>query len=62
VGVSHLTVRGVGQMDLFPDPARQKQRRVAEAVDRLKEKLGADAVRRGRLVNGASGAEAGEDG
>jgi DNA polymerase IV len=40
-------VRGEGQLALFPDPDVERQRRVDGVVDRVNEKLGKGAVRRG---------------
>ncbi len=38
---------GVGQMDLFADPTRQKRRGVDQAMDAIRAKFGAGSVKRG---------------
>lgn len=37
---------------LFPDEEKIKRRQLAEAMDKVREKFGADAITRARLVNG----------
>lgn len=48
VTASGLSTVAGRQLDLFPDPARQKARRVDEALDAIEAKFGKGAVRRGR--------------
>lgn len=50
VGVSGLQAQGAGQRELFPDPARQRAHRLAEAADEVRRRFGKDAVTRARLL------------
>jgi DNA polymerase-4 len=52
VGATGLAPRDAGQQGLFPDPADEKRRHAAQAVDRVKKKYGEDAVTRARLLKG----------
>jgi DNA polymerase-4 len=45
--VSGLEHAGEGQRELFADPADERARRLDRATDAIREKFGADAVRRG---------------
>ncbi len=48
IGITAEKLGGTtGQMDLFAQPEREKQRRVDEAADRIVSKFGKDAIRRG---------------
>jgi DNA polymerase-4 len=38
--------QGREQMDLFPDPGRERQRRLDEAADRINSRFGKRAIRR----------------
>jgi DNA polymerase-4 len=51
ISTSGLNSGGGEQLELFEKTDTDKRHRVAEAVDRLRGKLGRDAVRRGRLVD-----------
>jgi len=50
VGVSGLEHRGGGQARLFEDPAEQRSRRLAQATDAVRRRLGEKAITRARLV------------
>ena len=52
VGVSGLAPRDAGQLKLFGDPATDKRHRMAEAVDRVRKKLGDNAIQRGLNLKG----------
>ncbi|MFV1957956.1 MAG: DNA polymerase IV, partial [Planctomycetota bacterium] len=45
MGAKNL-VHPAEQMDLFPDPAKQRDRRLDEAVDRIRDRYGRGAIRR----------------
>ena len=47
-GASGLQVAGSGQHQLFSEPDHGKQKRLYEAFDRIREKFGHDALRRGK--------------
>jgi DNA polymerase-4 len=47
-GVSGLLKTGSGQHQLFPDPEKEKQKRLDEAFDKIRNKFGHDALRRGK--------------
>ena len=47
-GVSGLQKTGSGQRQLFPEPGREKDKRLDKAFDRIRDKFGHDALRRGR--------------
>jgi hypothetical protein len=49
---TRLVQRGAGPVTLFPDERAMRQKRTAEAVDRLRRRFGADAVTRARLLEG----------
>jgi len=46
-GVSGLQRVGSGQQELFPESDRKKQKRLDEAFDKIRDKFGYDALRRG---------------
>ena len=46
-GASGLQEAGSGQHQLFPEPDQDKQKRVDEAFDKIRNKFGHDALRRG---------------
>ena len=46
-GVSGLQKVGSGQQELFPEPDQEKQKRLDEAFDKIRDKFGHDALRRG---------------
>jgi len=46
-GASGLQEAGSGQHQLFPEPDQEKQKRVDEAFDKIRNKFGHDALRRG---------------
>jgi DNA polymerase-4 len=46
-GVSGLLKTGSGQHQLFPDSGEEKQKRLDEAFDKIRDKFGHDALRRG---------------
>lgn len=46
-GVSGLQKAGAGQQQLFPEPDQEKQKRLDEAFDRIRDKFGHDALKRG---------------
>jgi len=48
-GVSGLLKTGAGQHQLFPDPEKEKQKRLDEAFDKIRSKFGHDALRRGNM-------------
>lgn len=50
VGVSGLEPAGGGQGTLFPDAAEERARRLARAVDSVRNRLGEDAITRARLL------------
>jgi DNA polymerase-4 len=47
-GVSGLQKAGTGQRRLFDEPEQQKQKRLDEAFDRIRDRFGPDALRRGK--------------
>ena len=47
-GASGLQEIGSGQHQLFSEPDHDKQKRLDEAFDRIREKFGHDALRRGK--------------
>lgn len=47
-GVSGLQIAGSGQQQLFPEPEHEKQKRLDEAFDKIRDKFGHDALRRGK--------------
>jgi DNA polymerase-4 len=47
-GVSGLHKAGSGQQQLFPEPDHEKQKRLDEAFDKIRDKFGHDALRRGK--------------
>jgi DNA polymerase IV len=47
-GVSGLQKAGSGQQELFPEPETEKQRRLDEAFDKIRDKFGRDALGRGK--------------
>ncbi len=47
-GVSSLQKAGSGQQELFPEPDQEKQKRLDEAFDKIRDKFGHDALRRGK--------------
>jgi DNA polymerase-4 len=48
-GVSGLHMAGSSQNQLFPDPEREKQKRLDEAFDKIRNKFGQDALKRGNI-------------
>jgi len=44
---SGLVEEDRGQLQLFPDPEEEKQRKLDEAVDKIRDRYGKDAVKRG---------------
>jgi len=47
-GISGLQKRGSGQNQLFTEPEVEKQKRLDEAFDKIRNKFGDDALRRGK--------------
>jgi hypothetical protein len=47
-GVSGLQKGGIGQHQLFTEPELEKQKRLDEAFDKIRDKFGHDALRRGK--------------
>ncbi len=47
-GASGLQKAGAGQLQLFPEPEQEKQKRLDKAFDEIRGKFGHDALRRGR--------------
>jgi DNA polymerase IV len=47
-GVSGLQKAGSGQQELFPEPEKEKQKRLDEAFDKIRDKFGREALRRGK--------------
>jgi len=47
-GVSGLHKAGAGQDQLFPEPEKEKQKRLDKAFDKIRDKFGHDALRRGK--------------
>jgi len=47
-GASGLQEAGSGQYQLFPEPDQEKQKRLDEAFDKIRDKFGHDALRRGK--------------
>ena len=47
-GASGLQEAGSGQHQLFSEPDHDKQKRLDKAFDRIREKFGHDALRRGK--------------
>lgn len=54
-GASGLQKVGSGQQQLFPDPEREKQKRLDETFDAIRGKFGHDALRRGSTSQGRIG-------
>ncbi|MGD8375548.1 MAG: DNA polymerase IV [Acidobacteriota bacterium] len=50
VGVSGLEPPGRGQGILFQDPAEERARKLSRAADAVRERFGADAIQRARLL------------
>lgn len=48
-GVSGLHKADAGQHHLFPDPEKEKQKRLDKAFDKIRDKFGHDALRRGNM-------------
>ncbi len=48
-GVSGLQKTGSGQKQLFPEPDQEKQKKLDEAFDKIRDKFGHDALRRGNV-------------
>ena len=46
-GVSNLRKKGTGQQSLFIDENEKKQKNIDEVLDKIKEKYGDDALKRG---------------
>jgi DNA polymerase-4 len=53
VGLSGLTERDVGQLDLFDTPSRPRHERLETAMDAIRDRFGEDAVQRARLLGRA---------
>ena len=53
VGLSGLTEREAGQLDLFDASVRPRQERLEAAVDAIRDRFGEDAVQRSRLLGRA---------
>ena len=49
LGVSGLHKSGSGQHQLFPDPEKEKQKRLDKAFDKIRDKFGHDSLRRGNM-------------
>ena len=47
-GVSGLSEQGSGQQSLFSDPENEKQKKLDEVYDQIKQKFGDDALKRGK--------------
>ena len=47
---SGLHEDGSGQHQLFSEPEHDKQKKLDEAFDRIRDKFGHDALRRGKLT------------
>ncbi len=47
-GASDLQEAGSGQHQLFSEPDQEKQKRLDEAFDKIRDKFGHDALRRGK--------------
>ena len=47
-GASGLQSAGSGQRQLFEEPEQKKQKRLDEAFDKIRDKFGHDALRRGK--------------
>ena len=47
-GASGLQEAGSGQHQLFPEPDQEKHKRPDEAYDKIRDKFGHDALRRGK--------------
>jgi DNA polymerase-4 len=47
-GVSGLQKTGSGQRSLFPEPDQEKQKRLDRAFDKIRDKFGREALRRGK--------------
>lgn len=52
IAATRIARRAESAGSLFPDETGLRRRRAAQAVDRLRERYGADAVTRGRLLEG----------
>ena len=52
VAAGDLVWTGAVQLDIFSGPGRLRASRMASAVDRIREKLGEGAIRRGALIDG----------
>jgi len=50
VGATNLTCEQVGQRDLFEDVERKRQAALDQAVDTIRQRLGADAIQWGSLL------------
>ncbi|MHC4251638.1 MAG: DNA polymerase IV [Planctomycetota bacterium] len=50
VALSKLARAGLGQAELFTDESRERARRAERAMDEIREALGSDSVKRGRLL------------
>jgi DNA polymerase IV len=48
-GTSGLSPEGAGQLLLFSDPLEEKQKKIDEVYDKIREKFGDDSLKRGRL-------------
>ena len=62
VALSKLEEPGGGQLDLLVDESREREKRLESVVDEIRDKLGDDAVVRGRLVKRPEGDERSENG
>jgi DNA polymerase-4 len=56
VGTSHFAGGG-GQLPLFPEPGRERQKRLDRAVDRIRDRFGREAIQRRPREGGPSDAE-----
>lgn len=52
IAATKLAGKGESPQSLFPDEHASRRRRAAQAVDKLRERFGDDAVTRGRLLEG----------
>ena len=52
VALSKLAPAGLGQAELFTDESRERARRAERAMDEIRQALGSDSVKRGRLLRG----------
>lgn len=53
VGLSGLIDGDAGQLDLFLEPSHPRTERLENAVDRIRDRFGEDAVQRSRLLGRA---------